>query len=278
MSFISDLLGGVFSDGEGGVGNLLAALTGLGVAGAGGLLSKEAYDKLGEIGALGMEKGLELGQAGLDQTQFQPFGVTTTTGGMFNYDPETGQVTMSGSPEEQAFQQQMFADAQRMMEQGAGDIGARTMELYDQMRAGQIPEEERQRLQQEERLLSQGRLGVQTAQYGGTPEQLALAKAQEEAKTRSMLGARQLAQGEAAQQFGMGQQMLGSAYLPQQQLLAAQSASQLFPQLQQRGQLYGAGLYGEGVASGLDMLLGSGLGQAELAGNLGTGLLTGLFS
>ena len=140
-----------------------------------------------------------------------------------------------------------------------------------------MPEEERQRLQQEERLLSQGRLGVQTAQYGGTPEQLALAKAQEEAKTRSMMGARQLAQGEAAQQFGMGQQMLGTSYLPQQQLLAAQQASQLFPQLQQRGQLYGAGLYGEGVASGLDMLLASGLGQATMMGNLGSGLLGGVF-
>jgi len=266
---INDILGSIFGEG-------FNALDALGLAG-GGLLTKEAYDRLEEIGDIGLEAGRELGTEGLKQTEFKPFGVTTTTGGMFNYDPVTGEVRMSASPEEETFQRQMFGEGQRMMEEGAGDIGARTMELYDLMRAGQMPEEERQRLQQEERLLSQGRLGVQTAQYGGTPEQLALSKAQEEAKTRSMLGARQLAQGEAAQQFGMGQQMLGTSYLPQQQLLAAQQASQLFPQLQQRGQLYGAGLYGEGVASGLDMLLASGLGQATMMGNLGSGLLGGIF-
>jgi hypothetical protein len=43
----------------------------------------------------------------------------------------------------------------------------------------------------------------------------------------------------------------------------------------QRGQLTGAGLFGEATASGLDMLLGSGLGQANLMGQLGSGLLTG---
>ena len=36
------------------------------------------------------------------------------------------------------------------------------------------PEEERQRLEMEQRMAAQGRLGVRTAQFGGTPEQLAL--------------------------------------------------------------------------------------------------------
>ena len=272
MSIISDLISG------GSLGkNLPGLFAAIGIGGAGGLLTKEAYDRLGEIGDIGMREGELLGEAGLAQSKFQPFGVTTSTGSMFGYDPATGQVTMGASPEESAFQQQMFGDAGSMFSAAAGPTDAREQAIYDRMRAAQRPEEERQRLALEERLQAQGRGGVRTAMFGGTPEQLAMAKAQAEAQNTAMLGAMGQAQREQAQQAALGGQFLGASYMPQQQLLAAQQASQLFPQLQQRGQLYGAGLYGEGVASGLDLLLGSGLGQAELIGNLGSGLISGLF-
>lgn len=266
LSAINDYLGSLLGN-----TNILNAL---GFAG-GGLLTKEAYDRLGDIGDIGMEQGQLLGEAGLTQSKFQPFGVTTSTGSMFGYDPETGQVTMGASPTESAFQQQMFGDAAGMFGAAAGPTAEREQAIYERMRAAQMPEEERQRLALEERLQAQGRGGVRTAMFGGTPEQLAMAKAQSEAQNTAMLGAMRQAQAEQAQQAALGSQFLGASYMPQQQLLAAQQASQLFPQLQQRGQLYGAGLYGEGVASGLNMLLGSGLGQAELMGNLGTGLLGG---
>jgi hypothetical protein len=42
--------------------------------------------------------------------------------------------------------------------------------------------------------------------------------------------------------------------------------------------LYGTGLFGEATASGIDALLGAGLGQANLMGAAGTGLLSGLFA
>ena len=54
-------------------------------------------------------------------------------------------------------------------EQRQGDI-------YESIRATQRPEEQRQNLALEERLLGQGRLGISTDAYGGTPEQLAMAK------------------------------------------------------------------------------------------------------
>lgn len=319
MDELQKFLGSIFGEGS----NVLDAL---GLTG-GSLLTKEAYDKLGEIGQTGLLEGQALAEKGLTQTEFKPFGVTTTTGGMFNYDPVTGQVRMSGSEQESALQQaymdqartlmggpifgqQMGREAARgafdlgtgMMEAAGGDTAAREQEIYQRARAVQSPEEERQRLALEERLQAQGRGGVRTAMFGGTPEQLAMEKAQAEARNRAAYDAMGQARSEQAQQAAigaqystlgsqlaaqdqarmMGQQQLGlgaltGAYLPQQQLLAAQQAAQLFPQLQQRGQLYGAGLYGEGVASGLDMLLGSGLGQATLIGNLGTGLLSGVF-
>jgi hypothetical protein len=57
--------------------------------------------------------------------------------------------------------------------------------------------------------------------------------------------------------------------------MQALQASSLFPQLQQRGQLQGAGLFGEASMGGLEALLASGVGQANLMGQVGTGLLTG---
>jgi hypothetical protein len=39
--------------------------------------------------------------------------------------------------------------------------------------------------------------------------------------------------------------------------------------------LYGTGLYGEAAMGGLEALLKSGIGQANLMGTIGTGLLAG---
>ena len=145
----------------------------------------------------------------------------------------------------------------------------------NRIRATQEPEEERQRLALEERLASQGRLGVQTAMFGGTPEQLVLAKAQEEAQDRASLAAIQQAQAEQAQESLIGTQLLGAAYLPEAQAQNALQRGLLASQLAQRGQLYGTGLFGEASIAGLDALLQSATQQANLMGQLGTGLLGG---
>ena len=179
------------------------------------------------------------------------------------------------SPAEQAISQGAFTGAQTLLGGVAGDQAAREQEIFDRIRATQLAEEERQRLALEERLASQGRLGVQTAMFGGTPEQLALAKAQEEAQARASLAAIQQAQAEQAQQARLGTQLLGAAYLPEAQAQNALQRGLLASQLAQRGQLYGTGLFGEASIAGLDALLGSGIGQAELMGRLGTGLLGG---
>ncbi len=247
----------------------------LGLLGGGAALTG-AYDRLGGIGEAAQQGAMQIAQEGLDQTAFQPYGVTTATGSTFGFAPETGQSTLGSSEAEQAFQQQLFGDAQSMFTGAAGDTGDREQAVYERIRAAQRPEEERQRQALEERLQNQGRLGVRTSMFGGTPEQLAMSKAQAEAQNTAMLGAMQQAQQEQAQQAALGQQMLGASYMPQAQLLSAMQGSELYPQLQQKGQLYGSGLYGEGAMGGLEALLGAGLGQANLMGQLGTGLLSGL--
>ena len=66
-----------------------------------------------------------------------------------------------------------------------GSTAGRETDVYNRIRATQRPEEERQRMALEEILFNQGRSGVSTNMYGGTPEQLAMARAQ--GKHRTML-------------------------------------------------------------------------------------------
>jgi hypothetical protein len=54
--------------------------------------------------------------------------------------------------------------------------------------------------------------------FGGTPEALALAQAQEEAKNRTILNAMQFAGQEQQRLAGLGSGMLAAGYVPQQQL------------------------------------------------------------
>ena len=102
---------------------------------------------------------------------------------------------------------------------------AREASVFERIRATQRPEEERQRLALEERLAQQGRLGVRTAMFGGTPEQLAMAQAQEEAQNRAALSAIQQAQAERQQALGTAQ-TLGGMFGQQATLGGALQAQQ----------------------------------------------------
>ena len=255
---------------------------------AGGYLTKEAYDKLGQIGAFGYEEFS--GEGGLadklsGMMEFQPYTVTSATGGQFGMsrDPETGQMSydITTSPEEQAFQKQAMEDAEMFFGQARTPVDQREQQVYNRMLTAMSPEQERQKLALEQRMASQGRLGVSTAQFGGTPEQLAMAKAQSEAKNQAMLNAMQFAGQEQQRQSQLGTGMLAAGYVPQAQLLNALQPGMTAAERQRQAISEQAGAYGKTYASGLEALLQSGLGQADLIGSLGSGLassaLGGLF-
>lgn len=258
----------------------------------GGLLTGEAYEDLSKIGrqaVLGttvdgvrIPGAMELAQTQLEQTQFRPFTVTTATGAGFGtrVDPVTGEVrtTMGLSPDELAMQRQLLGGASGFFTGATEDPSAREEELYGQIRAATEADERMERLGLEERLAAQGRLGVRTAQFGGTPEQLAMERAQQQAMAQARLGAAQQARQEQAQQAMLGQQFLGAGYVPQQQLLAATQPSQQLAALQQQAQLQGAGLFGEAAMSGLEARLIAEQARANLLGQIGTGLLSGAFT
>ena len=141
--------------------------------------------------------------------------------------------------------------------QGGGGAG-REQDIFNQLQAVQQPGQERDRLALEQRLFNQGRGGVQTSMYGGTPEQFAMSKAQEEARLGASVQARQLANQEqqvASQQALQGIQqgqaetsMFGALGLQGndqalQQLLAESGARQAAGQqaLQTQGQQYQIG-------------------------------------
>jgi hypothetical protein len=149
--------------------------------------------------------------------------------------------------------------------QAAGNVLApqagREADVFERIRATQRPEEERQRLQLEERLAQQGRLGVRTSMFGGTPEQLALSKAQEEAQNRASLAAIQQAQVERQQALGTAQTLGGMA---SQQ---AGLSSQLQSQAQQRAaQLSQLGLSAEQLQAQLEQ---EGFGRQMQLGQAG---------
>jgi len=312
---LGDTIGGLLSGVTSNLGTIGSGIGGMAAINA-------AYDRLGRVGERALTGANLIAQQGLGQTAFKPFTVTTGMGdqigiteGGLDIDLGRGRDVSNqllstasrkldemgpGTAATDVAMQQAFGVGSDFMGRLGQTDTAREQEIFDRIRATQLGEEERQRLALEERLASQGRLGVRTSMFGGTPEQFALAQAQEEAQNRAALAAIQQAQQEQRQQAAIGAEFAGlgsslagrqqaieeaqqrmalgaltGAFVPQAQALNVAQQGLNAAQLAQRGQLAGAGLFGEASMSGLEALLGSALGQANLMGNVGTGLLSG---
>ena len=265
--------------------------------GAGGLaLALRGYEDIGDIGQQAYEAmsgyttesgeyvpGLADKLSGM--LEFQPYTVTSATGGQFGMtqDPVTGQMTyqLATSPEEQLLQQEQLKRAETLFGRAMADPSAREQEVLGRMEDLASPERQRQRLALEQRLAAQGRLGTRTGMFGGTPEALALERGIAEAQNKAALDAMQFTAQEQQRQAQMGSGMLAAGYVPQAQLIGALQPGMTAAERQRQSLSEQAGAYGETYVSGLQALLQSGLGQADLVGSLGSGLassaLGGLF-
>lgn len=225
------------------------------------------------------------------QAQFRPFTVTAPTGATAAFGP--GGMQAQVTPEEMAlmesvggFGKQAFdilGDPEQRGAEQAAVIGmltqdpaqraAREADIFQRLEAVQAPERERARLQLEERLFGQGRGGVRTSMFGGTPEQLALSQAIEEQRAKSAVSAMEQARAEQALQSqqtlqGLGEtrarlgllgqlglQAIPTAYTPQQELLRALTpqleAARLASSLQATGLGLGAGIAESAIESQL---------------------------
>ena len=266
-------------------------------------LSIDEYNKITDIAQRSAQEQAALGRQAQQEMAFKPFTVSTGFGGI-QATPEGGYATTL-APQQAAQQQQLQAltggllggmgavapDVSGIQQQALGGVGGfltgamapmaqREADVYERIRATQRPEEQRQQLALEERLAAQGRTGLRTAQFGGSPEQFALAQAQEEAKARASLGAMQQAQAEQLQQAGLAESMfglggraaglpqalqagqlgniqaaMGLQYMPEQQLLASLTPALSLADIARTGQQLGAQTMSKAGISGLEDIL-----------------------
>ena len=266
-------------------------------------LSIDELNKITDVAQRSAQEQAALGRQAQQEMAFKPFTVSTGFGGV-QATPEGGYATTL-APQQAAQQQQLQAltggllggmggvapDVSGIQQQALGGVGGfltgamapmaqREADVYERIRATQRPEEQRQQLALEERLAAQGRTGLRTAQFGGSPEQFALAQAQEEAKARASLGAMQQAQAEQLQQVGLAESMfglggraaglpqalqagqlgniqaaMGLQYMPEQQLLGTLTPALSIADLARTGQQLGAQTMSAAGISGLEDIL-----------------------
>jgi len=181
-------------------------------------LGREAIGDVQALGREAQERSTALAEQGRAGAEFKPY---TVTSGLANIatTPEGG-FGINLSPEQQALQAQLQGQAAGLFGQVGQDPAAQQAAIFEQIRATQRPEEERQRLALEERMLSQGRLGLSSAAYGGaSPELLAQETARQEAMARASLGARTQALTEQQQALAGATGLLEAGYQPQREAL-----------------------------------------------------------
>jgi len=172
-------------------------------------LGREAIGDVQALGREAQERSTALAEQGRAGAEFKPY---TVTSGLANIatTPEGG-FGINLSPEQQALQAQLQGQAAGLFGQVGQDPAAQQAAIFEQIRATQRPEEERQRLALEERMLSQGRLGLSSAAYGET--------ARQEAMARASLGARTQALTEQQQALAGATGLLEAGYQPQREAL-----------------------------------------------------------
>jgi len=311
---------GFFSKILSGLGNInLGDLTSTGLNTA---AITELMGRLGGIGE-GLSQGArQIGSEAQTASQFKPFTVTTGFGDVKT--DETGGFQTQLTPAQQARQQALSGitggllgsytgvggpDVSDIQRQALGGVtgaltaaqapmATREADVFERIRAVQRPEEERQRLALQEQLQSQGRTGLRTAMFGGSPEQFALEKARAEAQNTASLAAIQQAGAERQQNLGAAQGLfgltgqaaglpalleasqlqnigagLGLEATPEQLLLSTLSPAINIASLADMGRRSGAGLQAEAGISGLEALAQTELGRASALRDLYGGIL-----
>ena len=298
-------LGGLLSDFLSGPGGSLLQ-TGLGV---------DALNELRGIGKTAQAEGLAIGERAQADTAFKPFSISTGFGGVAA-GPQGG-FTTTLSPQQQALQSQLagitggltggfgmgapdvsgiqgtaLGGIEGLLAQAQGSTAGREQDIYNRIRATQLPEEQRQQLALNEQLASEGRTGLRTAMFGGSPEQFAMEKARAEAMNQASLASIGQAQAQreadlaaATGMFGLGSSAsflpsglqeaelgnigasMGLGYQPERELLASLTPALSLADIAGTGQRQGAGYLAEAGMTGLGENLAAQRGRAEgLAG------------
>jgi len=146
-------------------------------------------------------------QGGLYDFSGLPSTTGLTTGALTSAQTQLGQVG-AGQEDLAALRAGYGTAAQGMTGMLGGSTTDMANQLFQQQQAMRQPVQERQAQELQNRMLAQGRLGIQTAAYGGTSEQLARNKAIQEQQAadafNSMTQAEQMATSQQARALGLG--------------------------------------------------------------------------
>lgn len=208
--------------------------------------------------------------------QFQPYALRGPMG-KSSYSPNG--LNMQLNPQMQGIQDMFFGGGQDLIGRSMQDTAGREEDIYQRIRAAQMPGEQRALGQLQSRAAAQGRSGMGGNQYGGTPEQLAFEKARQESMLNARLGSMDQARSEVTDQYTRGLGMMGAGYQPMNQLMQQGAMGMDMGQLLQRPQenmlqyYTNLGLGGLGTEVNMSNIMGNAFGNMIGAGQ---GLFSGL--
>ena len=212
--YFSDLSFG--EDSQGGF-NYSGLLSGLLNTGLQSYLTNQNLAATKNFGAQVTGMAGQLANQAATRGEFKPFTVTS--------DLATSATTPEGgfgitlSPEQQALQNSLMSQASGAFGEIGGDRASREQQIYDRLQALSNPVAQRAQLGLDATLFGQGRTGLRTDAYGGTPEQLALSKAIQEQQSANAVKAMGMVSDQRRADFDLGQGLMTAGYVPQQQTL-----------------------------------------------------------
>ena len=256
--------------------SLFDLLAGAGSAAAGYQMAED----IRQTGRTGAEQMQQLGQQLQDQSAFRGYGVQTGLG-RSTISP-MGSTDVGVGPQAGLMQggQQLYGGAQAALGQAMQTPAAREQAIFERAMAMQNPALDRAQAAQQAREFAMGRGGLRGAQFGGTAEDAAMARARAEASNAAAFQAMQQAQQEAQTQTQaanvagqLGLQGYTTAFTPIQQQLNALQVAQQAANMAQTGQLTGTGYGAQLGLGGIQARINAEKAASELFGNLfGSGM------
>ena len=240
-------------------GNITGAL----ITGAGLWDQLDRYDEMKNQMQTGYE---DLSNDLYNRTDFTGF-TTTGYGGSGSVDGD-GNVNIALDPTQQAMADNLTAGAGMFYDRAQGDYSDYQNDVYNSIRAMQQPEEERAYHSLEGRLAAQGRLGAASDMYGSSPEMLSYNKAVQEAQNAAAFKSYGMGMQQQAQDANLGSIFQQNAFLPQAQMQNLLNSGFNAGQLNQAGQLAGAGF---GAQLGSDAMRG-GINAEKIRADIMLGL------
>ena len=240
-------------------------------AGANYLAQGQGVSDAKALGNRGYDLSQQMAEDVRGQSAFQPYTVTTGLGGVNSTAAGT---TTNLSPELQAASDRFRTKGMGMLDLASQPLEGRQQDIFNTLDMARSPQRDRERLMMEERMFNQGRTGVNTSMFGGTPEQFAMEKAMAEQSSADAFTSRQQAIQEQQQFANLGSGLFNQSFTPQDQLMKSLAGSTPFAQLADVGRRQGAELSTSYGQSGLEALMGGG----TVAGNLQQQQMQGLMN